>query len=140
MPKKEAVVTEKLVKDKVKKLLTVYGKYVPIYTSCPMTFGYGESGHPDRIVMIKGVYIGVELKKDANNHHCRPELKPKPSEVMQRRQAEKIRAAGGLWLCIHNSNIAELLAVLNNIAFGSPDGSPNFSDADKKTIEALVGD
>lgn len=109
----KAVVTEKLVKEKVKKIIEIFSKYIPIYSFCPMTFGYGESGHPDRIVLIEGTYIGVEVKKDQNNHHCRPELKPKSNEVMQKRQAEKIRAAGGEWICVHNNNLQELINILH---------------------------
>jgi len=109
----KAVVTEKHAKDKVKKIIELYSKYNDVYSFCPMTFGYGESGHPDRILLVGGNFIGIEVKKDENNHHCRPELKPKSNEVMQKRQAQKITNAGGAWICIHNNNLQDLVDLLD---------------------------
>lgn len=132
----KAVITEKLVKEKIKKIIDIFLGYIPIYSFCPMTFGYGESGHPDRVVLINGTYIGIEVKKDKNNHHCRPELKPKPNEVMQKRQAEKIRSAGGEWICVHNDNIQEfisLLCVKGSIYLGM------FSPEHQEQLTKLVG-
>lgn len=111
--RKPAKITEKLVKEKVKKIIDIFAQYTPLYTFCPMTFGFGESGHPDRIVLVNGVFIGVEVKRDNNNHHCRPELKPKPNEIMQKRQADKIHKAGGVWLCINNETLATLIVALS---------------------------
>lgn len=108
-----ANITEKLAKDKVKKIIELYSKYNDIYSFCPMTFGYGESGHPDRILLVGGTFVGIEVKKDENNHHCRPELKPKSNEVMQKRQAQKITNAGGAWICIHNNNLQDLVDLLD---------------------------
>lgn len=110
---KTANLTEKHAKDKVKKIIELYSKYNDIYSFCPMTFGYGESGHPDRILLVGGNFIGIEVKKDENNHHCRPELKPKSNEVMQKRQAQKITNAGGAWICIHNNNLQDLVDLLD---------------------------
>ena len=111
---KPVAVTEKHAKDKVKKIIELYSKYNPIYTFCPMTFGYGESGHPDRILLVDGTFIGIEVKKDENNHHCRPELKAKPNEVLQKRQAQKIADAGGVWICVHNNNLHTLITLLDS--------------------------
>lgn len=134
MPK--AVITEKYVKERIKKILAIYEKYYPIYTYCPMTFGYGESGHPDRIILLYSTYIGVEVKKDVNNHHCRPELKAKPNEVMQKKQAEKIRASGGLWLCVHSGNLNELVNLLDAVT--DTNYFNKFSEQDVKAIDKLV--
>lgn len=133
---KETTVTEKLVKDKVKKILAIYGKYNPIYTFCPMTFGYGESGHPDRILVINGKFIGIEVKRDENNHHCRPELKAKPNEVMQKRQAERIMQAGGEWVCIHNNNLQVLVDLLDSKCKAT---CMDFLDDDYKYLMKLKG-
>lgn len=110
-----AKITEKLVKSKITEIIKEYEKRTPIYTFCPMTFGYGESGHPDRLLLINGTFIGIEAKKDRNNSHTRPELKAKPNEVAQRKQAEKIRAAGGYWICIHHDNLHELRDLLDRV-------------------------
>ena len=128
--------TEKQAKDKVKKLIDLYAKYNNVYTFCPMTFGYGESGHPDRVVVINGRYIGIEVKKDENNHHCRPELKAKPNEVAQKKQARAIVAAGGYWICIHNNNLFELAQLLDKVARKT---SMSFDDADFEKYKRLIG-
>ena len=128
--------TEKQAKDKVKKLIDLYAKYNNVYTFCPMTFGYGESGHPDRVVVINGKYIGIEVKKDENNHHCRPELKAKPNEIAQKKQAKLIEAAGGYWICIHNNNLYELARLLDKVA-RTP--SMSFDDTDFEKYRRLMG-
>lgn len=114
MATKPTTPTEKQVKDKVKKIIELYAKYNDIYTFCPMTFGYGDSGHPDRILLVNHQFVGIEVKRDENNHHCRPELKAKPNEVMQKRQAQKITNAGGAWVCIHNDNLQMLVDLLDS--------------------------
>lgn len=131
-----ANITEKLVKDKVKKIIELYSKYNPIYSFCPMTFGYGESGHPDRILLVGGNFVGIEVKKDDNNHHCRPELKPKSNEVMQKRQAQKITNAGGVWVCIHNNNLQDLVDLLDSKCRKN---CMDFSADDFKTLTKLKG-
>lgn len=133
---KSVSLTEKHAKDKVKKIIELYSKYNPIYSFCPMTFGYGESGHPDRILLVGGSFVGIEVKKDENNHHCRPELKPKSNEVMQKRQAKKITNAGGAWVCIHNNNLQELVSILNKHARTH---MSEFAPADQETIIKLIG-
>lgn len=127
-------VTETLVKNRIKDILKIYSRYISIYTLCPMTMGYGESGHPDRLLLVNGRLIGIEAKKDKNNHHCRPELKPKSNEVMQKRQAEKIIAAGGDWVCIHSANLFELRLLLDKY---SQVKSTEFSDTDKQLLAVI---
>ena len=129
-------VTEKQVKEKVKKIINIFEKYNAIYTLTPMTMGYGESGHPDRLLLIAGNMVGIEVKKDKNNHHSRPELKPKPNEVMQKRQAKKIIDAGGTWVCIHNDNLKDLVDLL---AQNTENGMEGFTQADKEQIIKLIG-
>ena len=132
-----ANITEKLAKDKVKKIIELYSKYNDIYSFCPMTFGYGESGHPDRILLVGGNFVGIEVKKNENNHHCRPELKPKSNnEVMQKRQAQKITNAGGAWICIHNNNLQDLVDLLDSKCRKT---CMDFSDDDFKTLTKLKG-
>lgn len=127
-----ANITEKLAKDRVKKIIELYAKYNDIYSFCPMTFGYGESGHPDRILLVSGNFVGIEVKKNENNHHCRPELKPKSNnEVMQKRQAQKITNAGGAWICIHNNNLQDLVDLLDSKCRKT---CMDFSDDDFKTL------
>ena len=124
--------TEKWVKAQVKKLIDLYSKYVPVYRMCPMTFGYGESGHPDIVILIKGKMLGIEVKKDKNNHHVRPELKAKSNEAMQKRQAEAISKAGGYWICVYDENIHELDAVIREI------GNVDYGGWDVKDFKQLA--
>lgn len=105
-------ILESDVKNVVKKLIDEAQQYVPIYTMTPATFGFGESGHPDRIMVIEGDFYGIECKKDENNSHTRPELKPTKSEAFQKIQLEKIRQAGGTTLVIHRNNLGDLRTVL----------------------------
>lgn len=128
-------VTEAAVKDRIKVIVNLYAKYNPVYTLCPMTFGYGESGHPDRIVLINSKLLGIEAKRDSNNHHSRPELKPKSNEVAQKRQAAKIKEAGGHWLCIHKDNLTDLTACLDNLCVC---GSSTFEPDDKLLLTRVV--
>lgn len=128
-------ITEKAVKDRVKKIIAVFQKHYPVYTFCPMTFGYGESGHPDRILVVRGKFIGLEIKKDINNHHSRPELKPKPNEAAQKIQAERIRAAGGKWECIHSGNLLGLVALLYEALGIPPDTLP---EGDRDKLKKLI--
>lgn len=140
----KAVITEKYVKDKIKKIVDVFAKYNDVYTLTPMTMGFGESGHPDRLLLINGVLIGIEAKKDADNYHTSPskykplgKRTPKSNEVMQKRQRDKIIAAGGLWVCIHRENLNELILLLEQHASTKP---PAFSEDDYMVLYKLMGD
>ena len=111
MPKK---INEAHVKEVVKKLIDEAAKIRPLYTMTPATFGFGESGHPDRILLLDGVMYGVECKKDINNSHSRPELKPTKSEAFQKLQLKRLKAAGGIPLVIHKDNLDELKTILED--------------------------
>lgn len=105
--------TEKQVKDRVACIITAYKAHNEIYTFTPFMGLYGTSGHPDRILVIDGKFIGLEIKRDEANAHVRPNRKPTPSEARQRYQAEQIRKAGGSWACIHANNLPELTMILD---------------------------
>lgn len=109
MPKKT---NESHVKAVVKKLIDEAAQIKPLYTMTPATFGFGESGHPDRILLLDGVMYGIECKKDINNSHSRPELKPTQSEAFQKLQLKRLAAAGGVPMVIHKDNLAELKDLL----------------------------
>ena len=132
-----AKITEKLVKERIKGIIEIYARYNCLYTLCPMTMGYGESGHPDCLLKLKGRHVGIEAKKDRNNHHTRPELAAKPNEVHQARQALRIRAAGGEWVCIHYGNLPELRTLLDKVAQIK---SHQFPVYDVAALERLLGE
>ena len=106
---------EKDVKDKVKDIVAAAGKIVPIYTMCPMTFGYGESGHPDRLLYINGHLLGIECKKDGNTSLLRPELKSTSSERAQKHRLREITEAGGISIVVHSGNLAQFKTLLEKI-------------------------
>lgn len=127
--------TEKAVKERIKKILDLYAKYNAMYKLNPMTFGYGESGHPDTLVLLGGKLLGIECKRDKNNHHIRPELKAKPNEVMQKRQRDKIVGAGGMWLCVYNENFIELFWALEEMTRNS---HTTFNPDDQKLLKKYL--
>lgn len=106
---------EKDVKDKVKDIVAAAGKIVPIYTMCPMTFGYGESGHPDRLLYINGHLLGIECKKDGNTSLLRPELKATSSERAQKHRLREITEAGGISIVVHSGNLKQFKSLLEKI-------------------------
>lgn len=130
-------VTEKYVKEKVREIIKIIGRVVPIYTLTPMTVGYGVSGHPDRLLLIGGHLFGLEIKKDINNHHTRPELKPKPNEAAQKLRAAEIRAAGGTWMCVHSGNLWEFVQMVDRCTNGRV--LNGLTDADNARLAKLAG-
>lgn len=106
---------EKDVKDRVKDIVLAAGKLVPLYTMCPMTFGYGESGHPDRLLYINGYLLGIECKKNGNTSLLRPELKATSSERAQKHRLREITAAGGISIVVHSGNLKQFKALIEEI-------------------------
>lgn len=88
---------EKLVKDKVVKILKARGVYY-FYAS---THGYGNNGVPDLVCCYKGKFIGIECKAGKG--------KPTPLQLLN---LEKISAAGGIALVISEANIHYVEVVL----------------------------
>lgn len=105
-------VSEAQVKAVVKKLVDEAAKIRPLYSMTPATFGFGESGHPDRILLLDGIMYGIECKKDTNNSHSRLELKPTQIEAFQKLQHKRLAAAGGVPMIIHKDNLADLKDLL----------------------------
>ena len=84
---------EKLVKQKVVKLLKAQG----IYYFSPMTHGFGRSGVPDIICCIDGKFLGIECKAGNN----------KPT-ALQEKEMQAIRDAGGRAVVINEHNLTLL--------------------------------
>lgn len=59
-------------------------KTIGAYNAKPTSGGFGTSGEPDRIVCIKGQFVGIEVKREGKE----------PTAIQQRRMAA-ITAAGG---------------------------------------------
>ncbi|RQH06607.1 hypothetical protein [Paraburkholderia dinghuensis] len=79
------------VKQRCKALFTRVGAY----RAMVVTFGFGESGHPDFLVCLHGALIGVETKATAKS----------PVSALQRLRLKQIRQAGGLAFIVHDGNL-----------------------------------
>ena len=93
-----AATPEKLVKNKVVKLLKEAGVYY-FYAS---THGFGRSGVPDLVCCMGGRFIGIECKAGKN--------KPTP---LQEKEMAAIRAAGGTTLVVNEDNINDVKELIN---------------------------
>lgn len=67
-------------KDEIDKYL----KSINAYVVKPATFGYGGSGHADRVVCIDGFFWSLELKREG-----------KEPTALQLLRVREVRAAGG---------------------------------------------
>lgn len=94
---------EKLVKQKVVKLLKAQG----VYYFSPMTHGFGRSGVPDIICCIDGKFLGIECKAGSN----------KPT-ALQEKEMQAIRDAGGRAIVINEHNLTLLGDLLKEMVDG----------------------
>ena len=68
----------------------------------PFSFGAGTAGIPDLVAILRGRFLGVEVKSG-------PKAK---LTALQQRVAEQIVLAGGIWLRVHDDETLALLEVL----------------------------
>ena len=88
---------EAKVKKKVKDLLKLYGAYYAM----PIGTGFGNAGVPDFLVCIAGRFVGIECKAGKGM-----------TTMLQDRELEHIREAGGLTCLINENNVDMLHAYL----------------------------
>jgi ethanolamine utilization protein EutQ (cupin superfamily) len=91
---------EGLVKKQIMQVLAEHNAY---YVT-PMSFGFGNSGVPDVIAVVKGRFIGIEAKAGKN----------KPT-ALQLKNLKDIQESGGIALVINEHNIDELKAALEGL-------------------------
>jgi hypothetical protein len=84
---------ERRVKKKVKDILDDLGAY---YTM-PVTGGYGNSGAPDFIICIAGLFYGIECKANGGK-----------ATALQLKNHDDIRKAGGIALIVDENNVVNL--------------------------------
>ena len=89
---------EGIVKKQIMQILAEHNAY---YVT-PMSFGFGNSGVPDVIAVVKGRFIGIEAKAGKN----------KPT-ALQLKNLQDIRESGGIALVINEHNLDELREALN---------------------------
>jgi len=82
---------EESVKDRVKKVLRLRN----VQFDMPATHGYGKSGNFDFVCCVRGLYLGIETKRDDKEH---------PTQL-QTDHAHAVIEAGGVALLIHKDNV-----------------------------------
>jgi hypothetical protein len=90
---------EDSVKDRVKKVLRLRN----VQFDMPATHGYGKSGNFDFVCCVRGLYLGIETKRDGN------EL---PTQL-QTEHAMAVMEAGGVALLIHDGNVGLVAATID---------------------------
>ncbi len=88
------------VKAKVKKILNEMGAYYAM----PMGTGFGNSGVPDFLICIGGLFYAIECKANGN----------KPT-ALQLKHIDDIRKAGGIALVIDETNVENLRKELSHV-------------------------
>lgn len=78
------------VKAKLKKILVDND----IYYVMPATGGYGNSGAPDFLICLNGVFVGIETKAAKN----------KPT-ALQQKNLDRITEQGGLAFVVNENNV-----------------------------------
>ena len=89
-----------------KKVVDVLKKYSAYYFF-PATGGYGRSGVPDIVSCYRGVFVAIECKAGSN--------KPTP---LQEAEMQKIRKAQGFVLVVNETNITDVITMLERIDKG----------------------
>lgn len=84
-----------------KKVVEMFKKY-RVWYFMPANNGFGKSGIPDLIAIVRGRFVGVECKADKTK---------KPTEL-QIIRGKEIQEAGGVWMVVYD---ADTLAVLEQL-------------------------
>jgi hypothetical protein len=87
---------------KVKRSVTTLLKEHGVWYFFPASNGFGKAGIPDIIAIMKGTFVGIEVKADITR---------KPT-ALQIKCGEEIQRAGGLWLVVCDKSSLELLETI----------------------------
>jgi len=99
---------------KVKRKVTDILKKLECYYFYPATGGYGKSGVPDIVACFRGVFVGIECKAGKN----------KPT-LLQERNLDQIRSAGGLALVVNENNLHQLTEFIIEQKLGIANAADN---------------
>jgi Holliday junction resolvase len=83
------------VKKKVIEILKKHG----VWYFFPASNGFGRAGIPDVIAIVRGHFLGVEVKAD----------RTKKPTALQIKCGDEIRLAGGMWMVVCDNDSLELL-------------------------------
>ena len=89
---------------KVKKKVTTILKEHGAFYFTPVTGGFGHSGIPDIVACFKGKFVGIECKAE-----------DKKPTALQNKILEDIRNARGFALVVNESNLQDVVDVINFI-------------------------
>ena len=89
---------------KVKKKVTTILKEHGAFYFTPVTGGFGHSGIPDIVACFKGKFVGIECKAG-----------DKKPTALQNKILEDIRNARGFALVVNESNLQDVVDVINFI-------------------------
>ena len=89
---------------KVKKKVTAILKEHGAFYFTPVTGGFGHSGIPDIVACFKGKFVGIECKAG-----------DKKPTALQNKVLEDIRNARGFALVVNESNLQDVVDVINFI-------------------------
>jgi hypothetical protein len=88
---------------KVKKRLTDMLRKHKVWYFYPGNNGFGKSGLPDIIAIVRGRFVGIEVKAD----------KTKKPTALQWKTGREIKEAGGAWFLVYDDDtIAEVEALI----------------------------
>lgn len=96
-----AMTPEGKVKAKVVAILKKYNVWYHFVANN----GYGSAGCPDILACVKGRFLALEIKADASK---------KPT-ALQQLSIDKIHAAQGLAMVVHDSNLDLLITILEEL-------------------------
>lgn len=86
------------VKRKVVEVLKAHG----VWYFFPANNGFGVAGIPDIIAVVKGQFLGIEVKAD----------KSKKPTALQMQCGAKIQAAGGWWMVVYDKDTVDHLDLI----------------------------
>jgi hypothetical protein len=79
---------------KVKRKVVEVLKSHKIWYFFPANNGFGKAGIPDIIAIVKGKFVGIEVKAD----------KTKKPTALQVKCGEEIQSAGGWWFLVYDAD------------------------------------
>jgi hypothetical protein len=100
---------EARVKKRVKDILADLN----VYYVMPVTGGYGNSGAPDFIICIAGLFYGIETKANGGK-----------ATALQLKNHDDIRKAGGIALIVDETNVENLRKELLSYVQSKADTDP----------------
>lgn len=99
-----AATPESKVKAKIKAILQAHD----VYYAMPIGTGYGNSGVPDFVCCVGGLFVAIEAKANGN----------KPT-ALQEKHMREIRKSGGVALVADETNIGQLEAKIAAVTAAS---------------------